>query len=326
MKGIDCAMPKVSVIIPVYNVQEYIGECLGSLVKQTMKDDLEVIIVNDGSKDSSQEIIDKYVERYPNLFKSFIKENSGQGFARNYGLKYATGDYIGFVDGDDYIKEDMYEILYKEAIEKNLDIVVCDMLWLYENGETQSRDTLPRFLKEFNVHTYILSNPGPVNKIYKREVWNKGKIQFPDIWYEDLGVIPALVRYTKDIGYVNKELYLYRQRHNSTMLKIEYNEKLLDIIKACNNLYTILKDTEFLEELEYLYIFQLIYFASFRFLKFNKYEDIEKCIEEVETKFPNWKKNKYYKEKPVLFKIVCTLICKKKFSLVNILIKMKEGR
>ena len=152
-------MPKVSVIIPVYNVQEYLRECLESLVNQTIKDDLEVIIVNDGSKDNSQNIIDEYVEKYPELFKSYIKENGGQGSARNYGVKKASGEYIGFVDSDDYIENDMYEILYNEGIKKKLDIVVCDMAWVYEDGRKESRETLPRFLKEFNYSTYILSNP-----------------------------------------------------------------------------------------------------------------------------------------------------------------------
>lgn len=152
-------MPKVSVIIPVYNVQEYLRECLDSLVNQTIKEDLEVIIVNDGSKDKSQNIIDEYVEKYPKLFKSYIKENGGQGSARNYGVKKASGEYIGFVDSDDYIENDMYEILYNEGIKKKLDIVVCDMAWVYEDGRKESRETLPRFLKEFNYSTYILSNP-----------------------------------------------------------------------------------------------------------------------------------------------------------------------
>lgn len=313
-------MPKVSVIIPVYNVQEYLRECLDSLVNQTIKDDLEVIIVNDGSKDKSQNIIDEYVEKYPELFKSYIKENGGQGSARNYGVKKASGEYIGFVDSDDYIENDMYEILYNEGIKKKLDIVVCDMAWVYEDGRKESRETLPRFLKEFNYSTYILSNPGPVNKIYKRDIWINEKIEFPeDILYEDFAIIPAMPKYTKKIGYINEELYFYRQRKNSTMQKIEYNKKFLDIIKACNYLYEKLKDTEFKKEIEYLYIFQLIYFSSFKFLKFNKYEDIKKCAEEVNIKFPNWKNNEYYKNKPLLFKLFCNLVCNENYSLLKLL-------
>ena len=96
---------KVSVIVPVYNVEKYIDKCLDSLVNQTLKD-IEIIVVNDGSPDNSQKIIDKYVKKYPNKVKSFIKENGGQGSARNLGMEYAKGEYISFVDSDDWIDFD----------------------------------------------------------------------------------------------------------------------------------------------------------------------------------------------------------------------------
>ena len=107
---------KVSVIVPVYNVEKFIDKCLNSLVKQSLKE-IEIIVVNDGTKDNSQKIIDKYVKKYPDKIKSYIKENGGQGSARNYGLKKATGEYIGYVDSDDFVEKDMYKKLYnKEEI------------------------------------------------------------------------------------------------------------------------------------------------------------------------------------------------------------------
>ena len=115
---------KVSVIVPVYGVEKYISKCLNSLVNQTLND-IEIIVVNDGTKDNSQKIIDEYVKKYPDKVKSFIKENGGQGSARNYGLKQATGEYIGYVDSDDYVELDMYEKLYNKAINDNLDIAIC---------------------------------------------------------------------------------------------------------------------------------------------------------------------------------------------------------
>ena len=102
---------KVSVIVPVYNVEKFIDKCLNSLVKQSLKE-IEIIVVNDGTKDNSQKIIDKYVKKYPDKIKSYIKENGGQGSARNYGLKKASGEYIGYVDSDDFVEKDMYKKLY----------------------------------------------------------------------------------------------------------------------------------------------------------------------------------------------------------------------
>ena len=108
---------KVSIIVPVYGVEEWLERCMESLVHQTLQD-IEIIVVNDGSPDNSQEIIDRYVKEYPDLVQGHIKENGGLSDARNYGLQYATGEYIAFVDSDDYVDVTMYEKLYKKAIEE----------------------------------------------------------------------------------------------------------------------------------------------------------------------------------------------------------------
>ena len=94
-------MKLLSIIVPVYNVEKYLDRCLNSLVKQKL-DNYEVIVVNDGTKDNSQKIIDRYVKKYPKVFRSYIKKNGGLSDARNYGLKYAKGKYISFIDADDY--------------------------------------------------------------------------------------------------------------------------------------------------------------------------------------------------------------------------------
>ena len=123
---------KVSVIVPVYNVEKYIKKCLNSLVNQTL-DEVEIVVVNDGSPDNSQKIIDEYTKKYKNI-KSYVKENGGLSDARNYGIKRATGKYISFVDSDDYIRKDMLEKMYNYAIQKNFDVVVCDSINVYSDG------------------------------------------------------------------------------------------------------------------------------------------------------------------------------------------------
>ena len=124
-------MTKVSVIVPVYNVEDYLPKCLETLVNQTLGD-MEIIVVNDGATDGSQAVIDSFVSRYHNV-KSLIKPNGGLSDARNYGMPYATGEYIGFVDSDDYVEQDMYMLLYKKAVENNYDIVECDLFHDYAN-------------------------------------------------------------------------------------------------------------------------------------------------------------------------------------------------
>src|SRR5699024_7335683 len=115
-------MIKVSIIVPVYGVEEWLSRCLDSLVNQTLND-IEIIVVNDGSPDNSQAIIDEYERKYPDMVKGYQKENGGLSDARNYGMKYATGEYIAFVDSDDYVDLTMYEKLYLKAKEDNADAV-----------------------------------------------------------------------------------------------------------------------------------------------------------------------------------------------------------
>ena len=117
-------MTKISVIVPVYNVEDLLPKCLDSLVNQTF-DDYEVIVVNDGSPDNSQDIIDEYQKKYSNIIKPLKKENGGLSSARNYGLKYAQGEFVLYVDSDDWVSNDMLEKMYMTAVRDNSDIVVC---------------------------------------------------------------------------------------------------------------------------------------------------------------------------------------------------------
>ena len=123
---------KVSVIVPVYNVEKYLRKCLASLVNQDFED-YEIIIVNDGSPDNSQEIIDEYTKKYK-FIRSFTKENGGLSSARNYGIDKARGDYIAFVDSDDYVDVAFLKELYEAITKDGSDIAVCEFSYVYPNG------------------------------------------------------------------------------------------------------------------------------------------------------------------------------------------------
>ena len=173
---------KVSIIVPVYNVEEYLARCLDSLVNQSLKD-IEIIVVNDGSPDNSQKIIDNYCKKYKNI-KSFIKKNGGLSDTRNFGIKKSHGDYLIFIDSDDYVKETMLEKMWNVAINKNVDIVVCNCIQVYENGfEQEIKSNLE--MSDDNIKNYLISPPMACTMLYKKELFDDKKFK-KNIFYEDL--------------------------------------------------------------------------------------------------------------------------------------------
>lgn len=207
----------VSLIIPVYNVRDYLRKCLDSVVAQTYKE-LEVIIVNDGSPDDSLEIALEYTAKYPN-FRCYTIENRGLGGARNYGMEQATGDYILFLDSDDYIAENCVEVMVHAAQRENSDIVACNCYDVREDGSV-----LLDYRNIYqNATTNLMQEPELLFnricacfKLFKRDLL-KGFSFVSRVWYEDMRLIPKLYLHAQKITYVDDSLYYYVQREGSIM-------------------------------------------------------------------------------------------------------------
>lgn len=187
---------KVSIIIPCYNVEKYIERCADSIINQTIGlDRLEVIFVNDASTDSTLEILLEYEKKYENnIIVINCLENGRQGTARNIGLKYATGEYIGFVDSDDWIETDMYELLYEKAEKYECDIVHCRSIRDYGTTnykrEKDAEDSLIVIENDEERNEFIASaiiGVGVWDKLYKRSIVFDNNICFPEkVTYEDI--------------------------------------------------------------------------------------------------------------------------------------------
>lgn len=314
--------PKISVIVPIYNVEEYLDKCLDSLVNQTLKD-IEIILINDGSPDNSEKIVKKYIKEYGEKIIYHKKENEGQGIARNYGIDLAKGEFISFVDSDDYIDKTMFEKLYNKYLEEKSDIVTSIGFIEVKNGiETITK---PNLDSDDNFKKYILNNSGPVAKIIKKEIITKNNLYFPKLRaYEDISVVPLWGIYSKKISIIDEPLYYYLIREGSTMKQIEYNEKLTHIYPSLDNLYNhfeLKTKNKYQEELEWLFIEHLLHAASLRFLKFNKIEEIKKINKIIKNRFPKWNKNKYYQNQNIKYKIVCNLIYKEKIKILKLILK-----
>ena len=296
--------PKLSIIIPVYNVEKYLKKCIESVLENTFGD-FELIIINDGSKDASEHVILDVKEKHVDKADKIIyikKENSGVSDTRNLGIEKAVGEYITFIDSDDYIEQDMFELMMKKLNESDFDMVVCDVKLVYENNDRV--DIVSAGYKEdlFNKdkikETMLIQYPVMWNKIYKAKLVKNLKFT-SDVWYEDMEYLLKLYPAINSIGVVKKPLYNYLQRENS--ITYTYNDKLYDIINNMENVINYYKANniynEYKDELEYLY-------ARYAFTTFPKRlakckdrakynKGIEFAFNKVKEYFPNYKANKY---------------------------------
>lgn len=228
---------KLSVIVPVYNVEKYLVECLNSIVNQTL-DKIQIIIVNDGSTDSSFDIINDYSSRYSNI-KVINQKNKGLAQARNVGVDNAEGEYITFLDSDDWIEKDMYEKMYNKAKKYECPLVISDIDLVWSNGKIKRYNKFN--LKEDRIYTkdehykLLLMRKlqcQAVNKIYRTDIWKNSNIRFEEgRYYED--IIPAFIvakEYEKCM-FINEGLYKYRMRDNSITATIS-EKKIYDLIHA----------------------------------------------------------------------------------------------
>ena len=313
---------KVSIIVPVYNVSNYLKRCIDSILNQTYKN-LELILVDDGSIDDSSSICDWYAGRDERVVVFHLK-NSGAAAARNFGIKKATGDYLFFVDGDDFIELDTIESLIK--IGDNKDIVYCDYYRYYENGDKEYIKLIPF---DFSLKSHILAMPGPVCKLIRRELFISNKLSFLEgKRYEDMAIMPYVSALASDVSYLREAKYYYFQRIGSSMNQTKYNETFDDIFLDFDNLIKKFNDNNmvliFKDEIEFLYIDHLLHAASLRFLPYNEgVKSLDKIVDIMNFNYPDWQKNKYYKCMNIKYKIVCMMVYKRKYKLLKIILKVK---
>lgn len=248
---------KVSLIIPVYNVEDFLDRCLKSVEEQTYKD-AEVIIINDGSKDNSYKIIDEYVARNEN-FVCYKIENSGLGGARNFGLTKANGEYVVFLDSDDYIAPDCLEKFVCAAEENQSDIVVCNSFDVQEDGtiislsQNNIKDGTTSLLESPQI---LLNRPSAWAKMYRRSILD-GFAYVAREWYEDLRLTPKLFLKAEKITYIEDALFFYVQRAGSIMNNANALRNL-EIITACQDVISYFEENNvydrFKSELEFFVI------------------------------------------------------------------------
>lgn len=286
-------MPKVSVIVPIYNVEKYLEKCINSLLSQTLED-IQIILVNDGSKDNSGNIAKEYEKNNKDRVIYVEKENGGLSDARNYGLKYATGDFIAFLDSDDYIEKNAYEEMYNKAIEENADYVECDFIWEFPNKIRVDKQYPYKNKKEMLSFVRVVA----WNKLIKRQLIIDNNLEFPKgLRYEDVEFTYKLIPFINKFAYVDKPFIHYVQREGS--IANVQNERTAEIFTVLDNVIEFYKKNniyeEYRDELEYNYARYLLCSSLKRMCKIKDKTIREKLLteswERLNSNFPNWKEN-----------------------------------
>ena len=316
---------KVSVIIPVYNVEKYLEECIQSVLKQTYKN-LEIILVDDGSKDNSGNICDEYAKRDERI-KVIHKKNGGLSDARNAGIDICTGEYIAFLDSDDFIEEDMYEFLVKNLEKAKADISICQVYYVYKNAK-QTTHT-PNVYLEMNsseaikyVNMLGYYTVAAYDKLYKREIFEN--IRYPvgkvnEDWY----IICQVLDKANKIVYSSEPKYNYRKRRGSITDDKKINLGMMDASKQCLE-FVEQKYPENTEIATQMYIYASMNTYNTIKAKTKEAKALRKKIkQEIKKRYKTIKLQNYNRQSEIknlqikLF-VFCPMIC-------NIVYKFYEG-
>ncbi len=311
-------MPDISIIIPVYNGEKYIKKCIDSVINQTKKE-LEIIIINDGSTDNTENLIKEYKDKRIKYFKN---TNHGIGYTRNYGISKSTGKYIMFLDSDDYIEKTACEKLFNKIEKNNLDIVICDFYKDYETSieEIHTGSFNDSSLKDNpNIITEYLS---PWAKLYSSKLIKDNKIKFvEDLKYEDAPfVIEALDKANK-IGKIDECLNYYVIHNNSETTVRDI--KCFDILKIIDKIRKYTKNKDYLKDkIDKLTVRIITNYTIQQRVQSDKkvaMKFIDEAFAYLKKEVPDYKNNKYFinrgyrkiiEKNKLLTKLYCRLYLK----------------
>lgn len=298
---------RVSVILPVYNTESHLERCLDTLVNQTLED-IEILVVNDGSPDDSQSIIDRYAERYPDKIVPLMKENGGLSDARNFGIAHATGEYLGFVDSDDWVDLDMYERLYDRASTTDSDVVFHPMTYAFPERRvrrhfTNALDLFGKSVAE-SPRLLVYANSFAVNKIYRRSFWLRNGFEFPvGQAFEDSAVVYNILYAANKVEFVNIPFYYYERSRDESITNVT-DERVYDIFTSCDSMLDFYREKPEYDAMKDSIEFLCISHIFVRFNLLARSDDrtfvrefLGAAYSYLERRIPDWQDNSYFDRK-----------------------------
>ena len=317
---------QLSIIITIYNRALSLKRCFESILNQSFTD-YEIIAVDDGSDDGSINIINEYVSAYPDRIRTVYQDHAGVAEARNAGLAAASGEFITYVDSDDYLMPDALAELAGVQAGQDADILLFDAVESYPDGR---RNVFPPFYDgqagveegELTAAQYLLARPCPWNQWTRKSLFAKtfgDRAPFPvGLQYEDLATLPLLGTAAGKIYYCRKTCYCYVQSTYSIMRGSEYRDSYKDIFRVADILKERLKE-DYPEETEYLWWEHLLVSGGKRFLAADKLMLAGECADKMKAVFPNWRENAYVRKEPVKKRVLAGMLENKHFSLLKLL-------
>jgi len=322
---------EISVIVPIYNIENYLKKCLQTLMNQSFGS-YEVILVDDGSTDGSKKIAESYSEEYSEIFTLVCQENRGLSEASNTGMKFAKGKYLCFVDSDDYVETDYLQKLHECAESTEADLVFCAFRSVDEKGNVIKNIEEAGFEpgKGYTIEErkdLLLTQNAAWNKLYKRDIIESNHLQFtPGAWYEDLRFVKKYMLFASVFAYCDSILYNYLIRQGSIMnsMSSKRNIEIVDAIDEVKHFYeerNLLCD--FYDEIEFLAIEHIYISTLVRLIRSNDKEQFKQVKKEFITRFPNFKRNKYIRGLERNRKIIFGMLNVRTYKLINILFGIK---
>lgn len=307
---------QISVIVPAFNVEAYIERCITSLLSQDVKVSYEIRIIDDGSTDSTPEIVKRYVDKHPEILKYLRKENGGLSSARNLGIDSSNSEYIAFVDSDDYVDSSYLSSLYYMSKLSGVDISMCGINRVYGNtGEGHRFDSgfSNDFFSDNTEWVLCHSSFAAWNKLYRRELFDG--LRFPvGITYEDFALIPQVMFRAKKVGYTHAVLYHYFVNENSIIMSKTKERKTDRNIIVSQEILEKSELQNSINILENFYIRRVLTSMAWRLLEYNEdIEEVKVLVVEGKKKYPYLDRNSFIRELNLAKRVFVKLLLNEKY-------------
>ena len=318
-------MPKLTVMIPVYNIEKYLPKCLDSVIYPELSD-YEIVIVNDGSTDGSLRLCESYAAKFPSLIRVITTENGGLGAARDVGINAAEGEYILFLDSDDYLSPNALPEMF-EYLDRDFDMLFFDIRSVNEEGRLLRYYHGCSIEGEFSLESFpelLFEMPSAWNKIYRRSLFTENGIYYPGrVWFEDMYVTPKLYTLAKKLISVHRPWHNYLQRSGS-ITNSKNSERNTEIIPAVDSMLEAYREAGLFEkyhaQLEYSSLYNQVITSIPRVNLIDRKSDVQdRLFEDFKNKFPEYGKNPYLSTISGKYKLILFLIEHRMYFALNML-------